>query len=75
MANEEETILGIKVGSESVTWGQMSFDRQACVAYPSYGYYKRTKEVSVLPYAVGCQLPTEISEYQTVLQVWIQSSK
>ena len=36
--------------------------RNSCSIVPENGFFKRSNEQSVLPHAIGCQLPTPIYE-------------
>ena len=68
MIRLNETLLGVKVGPDSITWGGYDFDQETCLEFPKYGYFKRKNERWVLPYAIGCQTPTENWNYAAVLQ-------
>ena len=35
---------------------------------PGSGYFRRANEQAVLPHAIGCQAPTDLSEYITILK-------
>lgn len=71
--------FGIKINKESVTWSdnvgldiaerhKMCFDNETCLIFPDQGFFKRETERSVLPHAVGCQLPSHNSHYMLILK-------
>ena len=62
-----ETLLGVKIGPDSITWGGFHFDKETCLEIPNAGFFKRKNERWVLPYAVGCQSPTDNWNYTSVL--------
>jgi len=70
LANVNETLLGVTIGEDSITWGDLIKQNggEACMSIPEYGFYKRQNEPFVLPYAVGCQSPTLHWNYSSVLQ-------
>ena len=63
-----ETLLHVKIGPDSITWGGLDLDKETCLTFPEYGFFKRKNERWVLPYAVGCQSPTDNWNYTSVLQ-------
>ena len=70
MANVDETLLGVRIGKNSITWGDLiedNYDGEACLPISKYGFYKRQNEPFVLPYAVGCQPPTFNHKYSSLL--------
>ena len=62
-----ETLLGVKIGPDSITAGGFHLDKETCLEFPDYGFFKRKNERWVLPYAIGCQSPTANSNYTSVL--------
>ena len=71
LANVNETLLGVTIGKESITWGKVmhSYTGNAagtlggCLPIRKDGLHKRQHERFVLPYAVGCQPPTLNHKY------------
>ena len=35
---------------------------------PEFGYLRRDHEQAVLPHAIGCQAPTSLDEYKSILK-------
>ena len=77
MVNVNETLLGVNIGEESITWGRYLYkslgrylygERGDCLPFHEYGFHKRQNERFVLPYAVGCQPPTLNHNYELILQ-------
>ena len=68
LVNFNETLLDIKIGKQSVTWGHDHIDKETCLKFPEYGFFKRQSERSVLPHAIGCQPPSHNDAYMLVLQ-------
>ena len=60
--------LGISTNKNSVTWGGYYFDEELCMEIPRAGYFRRDNEQAVLPHAIGCQAPTHLDEYITILK-------
>ena len=70
MANVNETLLGVRIGKDSMTWGDLirpNYD-PTCLPISEYGFHKRQNEPFVLPYAVGFQPPTLNHKYSSVLK-------
>ena len=65
MGNFGNTLLGVEISEDSVTWGEKEniFVGRHCFPLPKHGFYKRPNEQSVLPHAIGCQLPTPVYAY------------
>ena len=69
MASVGDTLLGLNIGEDSVTWGgeKTVTVRQSgmnfCLNFPKNGFFKGPNEQSVLPHAIGCQPPTPVYEY------------
>ena len=67
LINFNETLLDVKIGKESVTWGDL-YDDLTKITCLKYGFIKRQSEQSVLPHAIGCKPPSENWEYISVLR-------
>ena len=72
-------ILYVRIGQESITWGDNKFDLERsgeikerwgtkCLIVPEHGFFKRPNERFVLPHAIGCQSPTQNQDYISILQ-------
>ena len=60
--------FGINTTPDSVTWDGWSYDVELCMKIPGAGYYRRDHEQAVSPHAIGCQAPTRLDEYITILK-------
>ena len=68
LGNFGDTLLGVKIGQDSITWGKEERDPKTCLTFPQHGFYKRSNEKSVLPHAIGCQRPSATWDYRSVLE-------
>ena len=62
------TFQDIKIGKDSITWGDDIMDSYTCLWFPKNGYFRRRTEQRVLPHAVGCQSPMAKSKYESILK-------
>ena len=74
--NEMASTFGVVIGEDSIIWGSY-YDRvkideyrsdRNCLRVRQFGFFRRSNERFVLPYAVGCQLPTSIHNYSLILK-------
>ena len=78
MINVNGTFDYVRIGKESITWGDKFslehsgeiMDRwgEKCLVVPEQGFFKRPNERFVLPHAIGCQSPTDYRDYISILQ-------
>ena len=68
LGNFGDTLVGVHISKDSITWGGEELDSNTCLSFPKNGHYKRSNEQSVLPHAVGCQRPSYLYEYGSVLK-------
>ena len=67
LVNFGEELLFVNISKDSITWGEEEIDPNTCLRFPRNGFYKRSNEKSVLPHAIGCQRPSDNSDYRSVL--------
>ena len=68
LSNFGDTLEGVQIGQDSITWGKEERDSKTCLTFPQNGFYKRSNEKSVLPHAIGCQRPSTFWDYRSVLE-------
>ena len=68
LGNFGDTLLDVEIREDSITWGGVKRDMKSCLNFPANGHYKRSNEESVLPHTIGCQRPSKMWEYQSVLK-------
>lgn len=68
LGNFGDTLLDVKISKDSITWGGEERDHKTCLTFPKNGHYKRSNEQAVLPHAIGCQHPSTVWEYGSVLK-------
>ena len=76
--NEMAWTFGVEIGEDSITWGKdydhimidedPTHTHDNCLPVRQFGFFRRSNERFVLPYAVGCQLPTSIHNYSLILK-------
>ena len=60
--------LRIRISKNFVSWGYTYFDEEVCMEMPAFGYLRRDHEQAVLPHAIGCQAPTSLDKYISILK-------
>ena len=78
MINVNDPFGYVRIGKESITWGDKfalehpgEIRNQSggkCLIVPEQGFFKRPNERFVLPHAIGCQSPTDNHDYISILQ-------
>ena len=77
LANINDTLLGIYIGKDAITWGDnynsagtldVGLWDEECMLFPDGAFFKRENERFVLPHAIGCQSPTNYLDYRSILQ-------
>ena len=58
----------MRIRKNFVTWGYSRFDETVCMEIPEFGYLRRDHEQAVLPHAIGCQAPTSLDKYISILK-------